>query len=415
MYWTDPQHWSIRRANMEIPPGETPSTRTDDEIIGYPSVSPGWAIDVDTVGGKVYFNAWDGIYRVNLDGTNMETIVSGWSCYSYGGLAVDPTGGKVYFGNSKDKKILCANLDGSDPEDLLVIDPVEAFFMMALDIPAGKMYWTDTANGKIRRANLDGSGAEDVVTGLANPNAIAVAPGASGGVAFWSDCPQVQTFTPSMSGKLVQVDLALGESPPTFNEMVHVRIVEWNTNQPGIILGGSDFLMDDYTGTIDLSSHNIMLGAGSMYGIMLTNDLSYYSLPDPYRNTGIDVEWDTDPYSGGSLWTGYNNGTDWQECVGTDVVFTTYIEDPEKAIEALIEAIISLNLQQGISNSLDAKLGAALNALDDVNTNNDVAAINALEAFINAVEAQSGDKIPEADADGLIQAAVNIINMLTDP
>jgi len=173
--------------------------------------------------------------------------------------------------------------------------------------------------------------------------------------------------------------------------------------------------MDDYTGTIDLSSHNIMLGAGSMYGIMLTNDLSYYSLPDPYRNTGIDVEWDTDPYSGGSLWTGYNNGTDWQECVGTDVVFTTYIEDPEKAIEALIEAIISLNLQQGISNSLDAKLGAALNALDDVNTNNDVAAINALEAFINAVEAQSGDKIPEADADGLIQAAVNIINMLTDP
>jgi len=87
--------------------------------------------------------------------------------------------------------------------------------------------------------------------------------------------------------------------------------------------------------------------------------------------------------------------------------------DPPGAIEALIGVVISLNLQQGITNSLDAKLSAALNALDDVNTNNDVAAINTLEAFINAVEAQSGDKIQETDADGLIQAAVNIINMLT--
>jgi hypothetical protein len=89
--------------------------------------------------------------------------------------------------------------------------------------------------------------------------------------------------------------------------------------------------------------------------------------------------------------------------------------DPPAAIEALIGVVISLNLQQGITNSLDAKLSAALNALDDVNTNNDGAAVNTLEAFINAVEAQRGQKITETDADGLIQAAVNIINMLTGP
>ena len=91
------------------------------------------------------------------------------------------------------------------------------------------------------------------------------------------------------------------------------------------------------------------------------------------------------------------------------------VEDPAEAIEALIGAVISLNLKRGITNSLDTKLGAALNALDDVNTNNDVAAINTLEAFMNAVVAQSGDKIPEADADGLIEAAVNIIIMLAGP
>jgi hypothetical protein len=57
-------------------------------------------------------------------------------------------------------------------------------------------------------------------------------------------------------------------------------------------------------------------------------------------------------------------------------------------IENLVAIVISLNLHLGISNSLDAKLSSALNALDDLNENNDVAAIDSLNAFINAVEAQ---------------------------
>ena len=154
-----------------------------------------------------------------------------------------------------------------------------------------------------------------------------------GGVAFWSDLPQVQTFTSGISGKLVKVDLALTESPDTFNEMVHVSIVAWNINQPGTVLGSSSFYIDDFTGSVDFSSQSIFLTAGSIYGIMLTNDLSYYSVPDPYRNTGIRVKWDTDPYAEGSLWTGYDNAADWQEREGTDVVFATYMADPEYTVE----------------------------------------------------------------------------------
>jgi len=81
-------------------------------------------------------------------------------------------------------------------------------------------------------------------------------------------------------------------------------------------------------------------------------------------------------------------------------------------VEELINDVISLNLQQGISNSLDAKLDSALNALDDVNENNDAAAINSLNAFINAVEAQRGIKIPDADADALIAEANVMIAIL---
>jgi hypothetical protein len=88
--------------------------------------------------------------------------------------------------------------------------------------------------------------------------------------------------------------------------------------------------------------------------------------------------------------------------------------DPVEGIAGLIGGVIQLNLQEGISNSLDAKLDSALDALQDLNENNDGAAVNKLEAFINAVSAQRGNKIPEADADELIAAAQAIIDQLTN-
>jgi hypothetical protein len=42
------------------------------------------------------------------------------------------------------------------------------------------------------------------------------------------------------------------------------------------------------------------------------------------------------------------------------------------------------------------------------------AAVNTLEAFVGAVEAQRGKEISELDAYGLIQAAANIIKMLSE-
>lgn len=84
-------------------------------------------------------------------------------------------------------------------------------------------------------------------------------------------------------------------------------------------------------------------------------------------------------------------------------------QTPAELIEELVNIVIGLNLHQGISNALDAKLDTALSALDDMNENNDVAAINSLNAFINSVEAQRGNKITNEDADALIAAAQAII------
>lgn len=86
---------------------------------------------------------------------------------------------------------------------------------------------------------------------------------------------------------------------------------------------------------------------------------------------------------------------------------------PIVPVEQLINDVIDLDLQQGTSNDLEAKLDAVSNALDDVNQNNDVAAINSLQAFINAVEAQRGKKLTDEQATALVEAAQEIIDSLS--
>lgn len=83
-----------------------------------------------------------------------------------------------------------------------------------------------------------------------------------------------------------------------------------------------------------------------------------------------------------------------------------------EAIADLIGDVEDLNLGKGISNSLIAKLDNAHKKLTDGNDRNDGAAVNALEAFINQVQAQAGKQIPQADGDSLIAAAQQIINLL---
>ncbi len=70
--------------------------------------------------------------------------------------------------------------------------------------------------------------------------------------------------------------------------------------------------------------------------------------------------------------------------------------DSAQAILDLIDQVTALTLKQGISNSLDAKLDAASQALDDLNENN------------NVVEAQRGVSLTDA----LIAAAQEIIALL---
>jgi CSLREA domain-containing protein len=83
---------------------------------------------------------------------------------------------------------------------------------------------------------------------------------------------------------------------------------------------------------------------------------------------------------------------------------------PDEAIRGLIAQVRALGLPRGLENSLLVKLEAARASLNRANS---TAAINQLLAFVNQVMAQSGKKIPAAQAAGLVSAALQIIDMLS--
>ena len=100
--------------------------------------------------------------------------------------------------------------------------------------------------------------------------------------------------------------------------------------------------------------------------------------------------------------------------IGGRIDMGAYEVTPLDLLLELSENLDAMSLPKGIANSLLAKLDAALQKLEDDNENNDTAAINLLEAFINAIEAQRGKKISDADADALIAAAQEIIELLSN-
>ena len=104
----------------------------------------------------------DKIQWSNLDGSGVQDLVT-TGLGDPSGIALDVSGGKMYWTDGVTDKIQRSNLDGSGVQDL-VTTGLEIPFGIALDVSGGKMYWTDWGTEKIQRSNLDGSGVEDLVT-----------------------------------------------------------------------------------------------------------------------------------------------------------------------------------------------------------------------------------------------------------
>ena len=114
------------------------------------------------------------IQRANLDGSDVEDLVSGLDGPHY--IVFDGDSSKMYWTDGRQSldnlpgKVQRANLDGSNVEDLVV--GRFGHNGLALDVDGGKMYWSNSGTDMIQRANLDGSDVEDLVTDLESPQGI---------------------------------------------------------------------------------------------------------------------------------------------------------------------------------------------------------------------------------------------------
>lgn len=181
MYWTDATRDRIRRANLDGSGVEDIlNTRTfGGQSLPGPATTPrDVALDLTSDPPKMYWvdagraNLEEGkIQRVNLDGSSPEALVT-TGLVNPQSIALDVAGGKMYWTDSgtggqnalENDKIQRANLDGSNVETLLTFqNQLRVPRGIALDVAGGKMYWTDIFTDRIRRANLDGSGIELVI------------------------------------------------------------------------------------------------------------------------------------------------------------------------------------------------------------------------------------------------------------
>ena len=181
MYWTDTTRDRIRRADLDGSNVEDIlNTRTfGGQSLAGPATTPrGIALDLVSDPQKMYWvdagtaNIDNGkIWRANLDGSSPEALLT-TGLVNPQNIALDVAGGKIYWTDSgtgapnalQDDKIQRANLDGSNVETLLTYENLLRVPRgIALDVAAGKMYWTDISRDRIRRANLDGTEAVDIL------------------------------------------------------------------------------------------------------------------------------------------------------------------------------------------------------------------------------------------------------------
>ena len=147
-----------------------------------------WALGVQDIsygqppveGNKIYWTeardlGW--IKRAELDGANVESVLTTELEINPNRLTLDPIAGKIYWTEVDvdaewEGTIRRSNFDGSEVETLItgLQDP----FDLALDLFAHKMYWTSLQGGTIQRADLEGTNVETLITGLEAPADIAL-------------------------------------------------------------------------------------------------------------------------------------------------------------------------------------------------------------------------------------------------
>lgn len=180
IYWEESDR--IRRANLD-------GSNVEDIITGLEATID---IDLDMHNRKIYWigNAYSRVYRANLDGSDVVTIIDGEKLiedttkhtFSPINITLDTLNGKVYWGNwIAPWGISRADYDGSNIEDFRIAPVDGGLFAITvdaeniqLDVKAGKIYFVDSLNDNIARVNFDGSNYENLGISIVDPYGLAL-------------------------------------------------------------------------------------------------------------------------------------------------------------------------------------------------------------------------------------------------
>jgi hypothetical protein len=147
-----------------------------------------WPVVADVSTHKIYWGDVnrERIQRANLDGTSMETIVSGPISFidNPAGIAVDSDNQQLYWTDFVIDKIARTDLV-THTTVTLVTGEKRIPLGIDLDLDAGQMYWVDASTSKLRRAQLDGTSVQDVLTGLNNPRDVKI--DVEQGMVYWAE------------------------------------------------------------------------------------------------------------------------------------------------------------------------------------------------------------------------------------
>lgn len=154
IYWSE---WGkIRRANLNGSNVEdviTGLVYTKDISLDFQNNTIIW-IEEDTAKVKGVELGYNKIMRADSDGSNIEEIIGGYHTPFEGGGTLKEC----------NKNGVCRVWIKPQGKDRVEIDPEQYFlpWCISLDNQKNHLYWVDRAHRKFQRANLDGTGVKDV-------------------------------------------------------------------------------------------------------------------------------------------------------------------------------------------------------------------------------------------------------------
>lgn len=164
---------SLVRYNLDGSGGEEimkPGSMADGQTF-----NTGKQVALDRVNSKLYLGDREGskVWRCDLDGKNLEVLVSGHGIMQIVGVAPDPTKDQFYFSDRNGKKLFRASMkmpEGKTHADrdleLLYADPASNAMPLdlELDLKTRTLYWTDRQQNKVFGMPMDLPAGQDPMT-----------------------------------------------------------------------------------------------------------------------------------------------------------------------------------------------------------------------------------------------------------